>query len=102
MDAVLPPDMLTGPKVEAAIAADPDYTQVEEIDLGSFDPGPDPVASGTCPLPLTLDVLDQMVEIGDADLCSFLAYISWFVRISASLLAVGIVTGVHVTRVGGA
>lgn len=97
LEAALPADMLTASKVEQAIASDPDYEQNLEVDLSTYSV-PDPAPSGSCPLPLSIQVLDQTIEIAPVDLCELLGYISWLVRISASLLAVGIVTGVHLVR----
>jgi len=102
VNSVIPSTMLTEDKVKAALASDGDYEQSVELDVGDYDPGPSPTSTGAaCPLPLTFQVLDQTIEIGNADFCGFLSYVAWFVRISASLVAIGIITGLHVARGGG-
>jgi len=103
-DALVPATEMTVSELDAAVAADPDYAPDSEVDLSSLDIGPsNPSPSGSCPLPFSISVMGIEVGIGTVEMCDFMDWISWLVRISASLFALFIITGYGVGRsTGGA
>jgi len=94
VDSLIPSGELTVSELDAAAAADPDYDPDAVVDLASISVGPtNPSPSGSCPLPFSIVVMGIDVEIGSVELCDFTDWISWLVRISASLFALFIITG---------
>jgi len=104
VDALVPAGEMTVAELDAAVASDPDYSPDAEVDLSSISIGPtNPSPSGSCPLPFSITVMGVDVAIGSTELCDFTDWISWLVRISASLFALFIITGYGVGRsTGGA
>jgi len=104
VDALVPGGDMTVSELDAAAASDPDYVPDSVVDLSSISIGPtNPSPSGSCPLPFSITVMGVDVAIGSTELCDFTDWISWLVRISASLFALFIITGYGVGRsTGGA
>lgn len=102
VDALVPGGDMTVSELDAAAAGDPDYVPDSVVDLSSISIGPtNPNPSGSCPLPFSIVVLGIDVEIGSTELCDLTDWISWLVRISASIFALFIITGYSAGRSSG-